>query len=129
VTSLDGRSYLDFVSDYSAGLYGHSDPTIKQAVADALSLGFSLGGVIEREAELGLVIKKRFPSIERVRFCNSGTEANTYALATALAFTSRRKVCIDSALESAEYFHTSSPVAISLGVNIAEILTWPGFSL
>ncbi|EAU29773.1 predicted protein [Aspergillus terreus NIH2624] len=46
VTSLDGREYVDFISDFSAGLYGHSHPVISQAVSEALATGFSLGGVL-----------------------------------------------------------------------------------
>lgn len=94
VTSLDGREYVDFVSDFSAGLYGHSHPVITKAVNEALATGFSLGGVIEKEAQLAEILCSRFSCIERVRFCNSGTEANTFAIATALAFTGRRKVTI-----------------------------------
>ncbi|KAE8155022.1 pyridoxal phosphate-dependent transferase [Aspergillus avenaceus] len=94
VTSLDGREYTDFVSDYSAGLYGHSHPVITKAVAEALATGFSLGGVTEKEAQLGEILCNRFQSIEQVRFCNSGTEANTYALGTALAFNGRKKVLV-----------------------------------
>ncbi|KAL3457139.1 pyridoxal phosphate-dependent transferase [Aspergillus heterothallicus] len=94
VTSVDGRDYLDFVSDFTAGLYGHSHPAINQAVADTLGEGFSLGGVIEQEAQLGEILQSRFKSIERVRFCNSGTEANTFALATATAFTGRNKILV-----------------------------------
>lgn len=92
VTSLDNREYVDFLSDFSAGMYGHSHPVIKEAIAEALETGFSLGGVTEKEAQLGELIKKRFPSIELIRFCNSGTEANTMALASAVAFTGRKKV-------------------------------------
>ncbi|GMF68586.1 unnamed protein product [Aspergillus oryzae] len=84
----------DFVSDFTAGLYGHSHPVIKQAVKDALATGFSLGGVVEKEAQLGEILQTRFKSIERVRFCNSGTEANTFALATAKAFTGRNKILV-----------------------------------
>ena len=92
VTSLDGREYLDFLSDFSAGLYGHSHPVVKQAVAEALEMGFSLGGLTEKESQLAELIKGRFPSIDLIRFCNSGTEANTMALASAIAFTGRKKV-------------------------------------
>jgi glutamate-1-semialdehyde 2,1-aminomutase len=92
VTSVDGREYVDFLSDFSAGMYGHSHPTIKQAVTEALETGFSLGGLTEKEAQLGELIKQRIPSMELIRFCNSGTEANTMALALAVAFTGRKKV-------------------------------------
>lgn len=92
VTSVDGHTYIDFISDFSAGLYGHSHPVISQAISDAVATGFSLGGVIEKEAELGRILCDRFPSIQRVRFCNSGTEANMFAVGVALAFTGRKKV-------------------------------------
>ncbi|GKZ21499.1 hypothetical protein AbraIFM66951_006682 [Aspergillus brasiliensis] len=94
VRSLDGQEYIDFVSDFTAGLYGHSHPHIQQAITDALATGFSLGGVIEKEARLGEILQTRFKSIEQVRYCNSGTEANTFALATAKAFTGRNKILV-----------------------------------
>ncbi|PYI30061.1 putative acetylornithine aminotransferase [Aspergillus indologenus CBS 114.80] len=94
VTSVDGREYLDFVSDFTAGLYGHSHAHIQRAITDAAATGFSLGGVIEQEAQLGEILQTRFQSLERVRYCNSGTEANTLALATARAFTGRNKILV-----------------------------------
>lgn len=93
-TTIDGVKFDDFVSDYSAGIYGHSHPVIQEAVQQALATGFSLGGITEKEAELAEILTTRFPSLEKVRFCNSGTEANTFAVATALAYTSRRKVLV-----------------------------------
>lgn len=92
VTSLDGQTYTDFVSEYSAAFYGHSHPAIHDAVQEALSKGSNLGGVNTKEAELGFLIQKRFPSMELLRFTNSGTEANTMATAAALAYTKRDKV-------------------------------------
>ncbi|KAI1031899.1 hypothetical protein LB504_000764 [Fusarium proliferatum] len=90
--SVDKREYLDFVSDYSAAFYGHSNHTISEAIRSTLSTGFSLGSATHKECHLGELIKRRLPSMERVRFCNSGTEANTYALATAVEFTGRTKI-------------------------------------
>ncbi|KAF5974496.1 glutamate-1-semialdehyde 2 1-aminomutase [Fusarium coicis] len=84
--------YLEFVSDYSAALYGHSNPDIAGAINSALSTGFCSGSATRKECHLGECIKRRFPSMERVGFCNSGTEANTYTLATAMEFTDRKKV-------------------------------------
>ncbi|KAK8088443.1 hypothetical protein PG997_003404 [Apiospora hydei] len=93
--SLDGREYLDLVSDYSAALFGHSNPVLADAVARAASsVGFNLGGATRRETELARRVQARFPSIERVRFCNSGTEANTFALAAAMEFTKRTKILV-----------------------------------
>lgn len=91
-TTVDGVTFEDFVSDYSAGIYGHSHPVIHDAVQQALSTGFSLGGITEKEAELAEILIDRFPSLNKVRFCNSGSEANTFAIATAMAYTQRKKV-------------------------------------
>ncbi|KAJ5105440.1 hypothetical protein NUU61_002787 [Penicillium alfredii] len=94
VTSVDRRKYIDFVSDYLAGIKGHSYPSISQAVSDSLPTGLSLGRVTTKEARLGEILCNRLPSIERVRFCNSGTEAITFAVATALAFPKREKALV-----------------------------------
>jgi glutamate-1-semialdehyde 2,1-aminomutase len=65
---------------------------VHKAVQEALATGFSLGGITQKETELAEILTMRFPSFEKVRFCNSGTEANTFALATAVAYTQREKV-------------------------------------
>lgn len=92
IRSVDGKEYLDLVSDFSAAFLGHSHPVITDAISQAAGRGFSLGAVTQSEAKLGHRIRARFPSMEKLRFCNSGTEANTFALATAMAFTGRSKV-------------------------------------
>lgn len=92
VTSLDGDEYLDFVSEYCAGMFGHSHPEIISAIQSVTQTGFMLGGPTCKEQELARLLVSRFPSMDAVRFCNSGTEANTLALATALAYTGRKKV-------------------------------------
>ncbi|KAM5341433.1 hypothetical protein ACJ41O_014464 [Fusarium nematophilum] len=94
LTTVDGRTYVDFVSDFTAGLFGHSNPDIQEAILQGVPNGFSLGAVTELEAKLSESIKARFPSIDLVRYCNSGTEANIYALGTALAYTDRKKVLV-----------------------------------
>ena len=91
---LDGHSYLDLVGEYSAGLFGHSDPEIKAAIHEALEAGTVLASPTRWEADLAGVIQARFPSMELVRFCNSGTEANIMAIVTAMAVTRRRKVLV-----------------------------------
>ena len=90
----DGREYLDLLGEYSAGLFGHSERRILAAVKAALDAGINLGAVGEAEARLAGLIAGRFPSIEQVRFTNSGTEANLMALAAARAFTGRPKTLV-----------------------------------
>ncbi|OOQ81793.1 acetylornithine aminotransferase [Penicillium brasilianum] len=94
ITTIDGITLEDFVSDFSAGIYGHSHPVIHDAVQKALATGFSLGGITQKEAELAEILTTRIPSFEKVRFCNSGTEANMFALATAVAYTQRKKIVV-----------------------------------
>jgi glutamate-1-semialdehyde 2,1-aminomutase len=90
----DGREYLDLLGEYTAGLFGHSEKRILDAVKDALDRGINLAAVGEKEAELAALIVGRFPSIEMVRFTNSGTEANLMALAAARGFTGRVKTMV-----------------------------------
>ncbi|KAH6698524.1 aminotransferase class-III [Leptodontidium sp. MPI-SDFR-AT-0119] len=92
--SVDGREYLDFVSEYCAGMFGHSHPRINEAIEGVLRAGHTLGGPTPKEGELAKAITKRFPSMDAIRFCNSGTEANTLALATALAYSQRKKILV-----------------------------------
>ncbi len=91
---LDGHAYTDFLGEYSAGLYGHSNPTIREAIATALEGGLVLGGPNQYEADLALAIRDRFPSIQLLRFCNSGTEANVFAIQAARAATGRSAILV-----------------------------------
>jgi len=89
VTTLDGIELVDLVSEYSAGLYGHSDPVIAAALQAAVDRGIVLGAPNTVEASYAAALVDRFPGFERVRFCNSGTEANVMAISTARAVTGR----------------------------------------
>lgn len=94
VWDIDGHRYCDFVGEFSAGLYGHSDPEIRKAIISALGDGIVLAAPTLAEERLASTIRERFPSLERLRFCNSGTEANLFAIMTAMAFTGRRKIMV-----------------------------------
>ena len=94
LTDVDGHVYLDFLGEYTAGLYGHSHPVIHHAIRRALAEGIVLGAPNRYEAELAEAIRARFPSVELLRFCNSGTEANLLALSLARASTGRSAVLV-----------------------------------
>ena len=96
LTDADGHEYVDFLGEYTAGLYGHSHPVIVNAIRSALADGFVLGAPNRYEAVLAEAICTRFPSIELVRFCNSGTEANLLALSLSRAVTGRAGVLVFS---------------------------------
>ena len=94
LTDADGHEYVDFLGEYTAGLYGHSNPVIVDAIQNALADGFVLGAPNRYEAVLAEAICARFPSIELVRFCNSGTEANLLALSLSRAVKGRDGVLV-----------------------------------
>lgn len=88
LTDIDGHSYIDYVGEYSAGIYGHSHPKLVAAVQDALAMGLNIGAQHVREVAFAEAVAERF-ALERLRFTNSGTEANMMAIAAARAFTGR----------------------------------------
>jgi len=92
IEDLDGHRYVDFLGEYSAGLYGHTNQTIMDAISEAMQFGVVLGGPNNYEAKLSAEIVDRFPGIDLVRFCNSGSEANLMALSVARAVTGRKRV-------------------------------------
>ena len=89
---LDGHEYIDFIGEYTAGLYGHSEPAIIAAIKEALDRGLVLGGPNTYEARLAELMCQRFPAVEQVRFCNSGTEANMMSLCLSRAATKRAAI-------------------------------------
>ena len=91
---LDGHRYIDFLGEYTAGIYGHSHPTLRAALDKALNNGINLGGTNALEGKLAQAICQRFPSIQSVRFTNSGTEANLMALTAARVYTKRAKILV-----------------------------------
>jgi len=92
LVDLDGHRYVDFVGEYSAGLFGHSNDVIKSAIHKALELGVAMGAPTAYERDLAELICERYPSVDQVRFCNSGTEANLMALTSARILTGRNKL-------------------------------------
>jgi glutamate-1-semialdehyde 2,1-aminomutase len=91
---VDGHRYVDLLGNFSAGLYGHSQPAIAEAVTAALAHGIGPGAHTAHEVAMAEAICDRFPTIERVRFTNSGTEANLMALSAARVVTGRDRVLV-----------------------------------
>jgi glutamate-1-semialdehyde 2,1-aminomutase len=91
---IDGHEYVDFLSEFTAGIYGHSHPRIREAIDAALDGGLNFGAHNALEARFAAAICARFPSIELVRFTNSGTEANLMAVSAARAITGGRKILV-----------------------------------
>jgi glutamate-1-semialdehyde 2,1-aminomutase len=113
IWDADGHVYVDFLGEYTAGLYGHSHPVILDAIRNALSDGIVLGAPNRYELALAEAICGRIPSIELVRFCNSGTEANLMAISLARAATGRSKIVVfDGGYHGGVFYfvHGASPL-------------------
>jgi len=92
LVDFEDRVYLDFWMNHGAGILGHMHPLVVKATREQLELGFFFGVCNEWEVKLAEQIVKLVPSVDMVRFCNSGTEANMYALKLARAYTKRDKI-------------------------------------
>jgi glutamate-1-semialdehyde 2,1-aminomutase len=89
---VDGNRYLDYVQSWGPMILGHGHPAVLEAVTRASLRGFSFGAPTEAESTLARLVIESVPSIEMVRFVNSGTEATMSALRLARAFTGRSKI-------------------------------------
>ena len=91
---VDGFEYVDMLGEYTAGLYGHSQEAILDAVRAAMDDGLSLAGHNVYEARLARLLVDRYPALELVRFTNSGTEANLMAVSLARVATGRPAIAV-----------------------------------
>ncbi len=92
ITDVDGHSYIDYVMSWGPLILGHCHPEVVEALARVLGAGTSFGACTAAEIQLAEQIQAAFPSVERVRLVNSGTEATLSALRVARAATGREKV-------------------------------------
>ena len=97
---VDGNEYIDYVSGHGALLLGHSHPAIAEAVSRQILRGTHLGASTEEELRWARAIKALMPSIEKVRFHSSGTEATLMAMRLARAYTGKNKV-----IKLQDHFH------------------------
>ncbi|HEY2888037.1 MAG TPA: glutamate-1-semialdehyde 2,1-aminomutase, partial [Candidatus Limnocylindrales bacterium] len=89
VWDADGRRYIDYIGAWGPAILGHAHPTVVDAVIAAARNGFALGATNPLEITLGEAIRAAMPSIERLRFTSSGTEAVMSAVRLARAATGR----------------------------------------
>lgn len=92
VTDADGNSYIDFVGSWGPMILGHAHPDVLEAIAEAAPLGTSFGAPTPLEVELAELVCDSVPSLEKVRFVSSGTEATMSAVRLARGFTGRNIV-------------------------------------
>lgn len=92
VWDVDGDVRIDCVNNFTSNIHGYANAEINRAVVDQLAKGTAFGMPTESELQLAELICSRVPSIERIRFTNSGTEAVMMAIKAARAFTKRPKI-------------------------------------
>ena len=92
VWDADGAEYVDYVCSWGPLVLGHAHPEVVAAVVEAARRGTSFGAPTELENRLAAMVAESIPSMERVRFVSSGTEAGMSALRLARAFTGRDRI-------------------------------------
>jgi glutamate-1-semialdehyde 2,1-aminomutase len=92
IWDADGAERLDFNGNYTSLILGHAHPSVVEAVTEQATRGMSFPGPSEHEVKLAGLLTQRIPSMEVVRFTNSGTEATMNAVRAARAFTGRAKL-------------------------------------
>lgn len=92
VWDVDGVSRIDCINNFTSLIHGHAHPALNEAATKQLALGSAFGMPTESEIDLAELLASRLPSVDQVRFANSGTEAVMMALKAARAFTGRPKI-------------------------------------
>ncbi|MCA0431799.1 MAG: aspartate aminotransferase family protein [Proteobacteria bacterium] len=113
----DGHTYIDFVNEFTAGLFGHSNEVLIQSLIEIVQRGYNYGAPTRYEALFAAEVRRRFPAMELVRFCNSGTEADMLAMAVARSVTGKEKVMIfDSAYHGGLFSFGAQPAPLNMPV-------------
>jgi glutamate-1-semialdehyde 2,1-aminomutase len=92
IFDVDGKRYVDYVLSYGPLVLGHAHPAVLEAIQAAAADGTSFGMPTEKAIELAELIQAQMPSLEMLRFVNSGTEATMTAIRLARAFTGKNKI-------------------------------------
>ncbi len=88
----DGFKLLDFQNNYTSLIHGHAHPETVEAVQEQIAKGSAYTAPFEKQIELSKLLTQRFPSVDMIRYTNSGTEANMHALRIARAYTGKAKI-------------------------------------
>ena len=117
LTDVDGNRYVDFINEFTAALFGHSNDIVLDTISSVARKGMNFGAQTRYEALLASEIRRRFPAMELLRFCNSGTEANLLAIAAARAVTGKSKVLIfDSAYHGGLFSFGAQPAPLNMPI-------------
>ncbi len=131
LTDADGNCYIDYCCSWGALILGHAHPQVVKGASDQMKKGSSFGLATEIEERVATKITQLIPSIEKLRFVNSGTEATMTAMRLARGYTERPKIVkftghyhghSDSLLiQAGSGVASLNPIATSKGVNLSTI--------
>ena len=130
MTDIDGNNYLDFMINATSLILGHSSDEVKNVLNDQIQKGTAYSAPTDGQAKLAKLITDRTPSMETLRFTNSGTEATMMAIMAARAYTNKHKI----AKFEGGYHGTHDHVSISVSPKAKDlkesthtgILQYPG---
>lgn len=92
ITDIDGNEYIDYVGSWGPMIVGHAHPRVVKALQEAAERGTSYGAPTVVESDLAKLVRRVYPSIEKLRMVNSGTEATMSAIRVARGYTGRDKI-------------------------------------
>lgn len=92
VVDAEGQERIDFINNFTSLIHGHAHPAVTEVVQRRIARGTAFGAPTSGEVELAELLVKRVPYIDKIRFCNSGTEAVMLTMRAARAFTGRPKI-------------------------------------
>ena len=114
---VDGNGYLDFMINATSLILGHAEPEVVRAIQEQAARGTAFGGPTESQIRLAEILCQRIPSVDTIRFTNSGTEGTMMAIRAARAFTGRHKI----AKFEGGYHGSHEYVSVSVGTPTAKL--------
>src|SRR5689334_10916216 len=117
IWDADGNEYVDYIGSWGPLILGHAAPTVVEAVISATRNGTSFGASTPTEADLAELVLSAFPSMQKVRFVSSGTEATMSAIRLARAYTKRKYII---KFEGCYHGH-ADPLLVKAGSGVATL--------
>ncbi|MDQ2857267.1 MAG: glutamate-1-semialdehyde 2,1-aminomutase [Candidatus Eremiobacteraeota bacterium] len=123
LTDVDGNAYIDYVLSWGPMILGHAHPAVVEAVRAAAARGTSYGAPTDAESDLAELVVAMVPTVEKVRFCSSGSEATMFALRLARGVTGRSAVvkfagCYHGSVDA--FLVSAGSSALTIGVPDSE---------
>ncbi|MBH51984.1 MAG: aspartate aminotransferase family protein [Chloroflexi bacterium] len=117
IKDVDGTDRIDFAANFTSMILGHSHPSVINSIENQIHIGFGFYGASESQTKLAAILCNRLPSVDQIRFTNSGTEATMNCIKAARAFTGKQLI----AKFEGGYHGTHDTVSISTKPKLTEL--------